>query len=178
MILPVAGPALLRPNPPTRMESNMSRISLHATLALALSLSLSAGTALAGDETKPWSQVVLGQPKLSDPRQGQLIMIAVSGKRDFSPETFYQLAPGKHEFAVAPTIGGNLGELRAIAFTLELAPCTTYELIASVRPGTSNDNRNWLPVVRSAKPIKRCLKKFGLTAPDKDAPPPVIVPME
>lgn len=176
MILPVAGPALLRPNPPTRMESNMSRISLHATLALALSLS--AGTALAGDETKPWSQVVLGQPKLSDPRQGQLIMIAVSGKRDFSPETFYQLAPGKHEFAVAPTIGGNLGELRAIAFTLELAPCTTYELIASVRPGTSNDNRNWLPVVRSAKPIKRCLKKFGLTAPDKDAPPPVIVPME
>ncbi len=35
-----------------------------------------------------------------------------------------------------------------------------------------------MPVVRSAKPIKRCLKKLGLAAPDKDAPLPAIVPME
>lgn len=147
----------------------MSRIPLLALFALSLA---AVGAATAGDETKPWSQIVLGQPKLSDPRQAQLVMIAVDGKRDFSPETFYQLAPGKHEFAVAPTIEGNLGELRFIAFTLDMAPCATYELIASRQPGTSNDNRNWVPELRSAKPIKRCLKKFDLAAPEKNAPLP------
>jgi hypothetical protein len=157
----------------------MSRTLQQAAIALTLSLAATA-PALAGDESKHWSQIVLGQPKLSDPRQAQLVMIAVDGERDFSPETFYPLAPGKHEFAVAPTIEGTLGELRFIAFTLDMAPCTTYELIASRQPGTSIDNRNWMPVVRSAKPIKRCLKKFGLTAPDKDAPlpAPVVAPTE
>jgi len=145
----------------------MHRTTLSCLLAFG---ALLAHPAIAGDETKPWSQIVLGQPKLSDPRQFQLVMIAVDGKREFSPETFYQLAPGVHEFAVAPTIEGTMGELRFIAFTLDMAPCTTYEFIASVQPGTSKDNRHWTPVVRSAKPIKRCYKKFGLPLPAKDAP--------
>lgn len=145
----------------------MNRFALSCLLSLAL---MPVAAEVRADESKPWAQVVLGAPKLSDPRQMQLVMIAVDAKRDFSPETLYALTPGTHELAVAPTIPGNLGELRAIAFTLEMAPCMSYELVADVEPGTSADNRHWKPVVKAARPIKRCMKKFDLAAPAAGGP--------
>ena len=70
----------------------MSRTPLF--ILLALTLVTAASSAAAGDESKPWTQMLLGQPKLSDPDEVQLVMIAIDGKRDFSPETLYRLAPG------------------------------------------------------------------------------------
>jgi hypothetical protein len=53
-----------------------------------------------------------------------------------------------------------------------MAPCVSYELIAVRQADTRRDNRHWMPAVKSIKPIKRCLKKFKLVAPDKDATSP------
>lgn len=121
------------------------------------------------DESKPWSQVLLGQPKASDPRQEPLVMIAIDGKRDFDPETLYQLAPGRHEITVAIRRTDTAGALVAQTLAIDMQPCTNYELIGRRTPGTSDDNRHWTPEFRAEKPIKRCRKKFG-DAAAKPAP--------
>jgi len=148
----------------------MSRTSLFVLLALVLAVV--APNAAAGDESKPWTQMLLGQPKLSDPDEVQLVMIAIDGKRDFSPETLYQLAPGKHEFAMATTKAGNLGELAYLMFAIDMQPCMNYELVGEQARATSRDNHRWTPTLKSAKPIKRCMKKFNIAPPDAAIPTP------
>ena len=135
----------------------MSRLALSVLLVLAV-----AAPAFA-DESKPWSQVLLGQPKASDPRQEPLVMIAIDGKRDFDPETLYQLAPGKHEISVAIQRTDTAGALVVQTLAIDMQPCTNYELIGRRTPGTSDDNRHWTPELREQTPIKRCRKKFGDT---------------
>lgn len=149
----------------------MSRTPLF--ILLALTLVTAASSAAAGDESKPWTQMLLGQPKLSDPDEVQLVMIAIDGKRDFSPETLYRLAPGKHEFAVATTKTGNLGELTYLMFVIDMQPCMNYELVGEQARATSRDNNRWMPTLKSTKPIKRCMKKFGITPSDAAIPTPM-----
>jgi hypothetical protein len=59
-------------------------------------------------------------------------------------------------------------------FALELQPCMNYVLVAEHERGTHN--RKWQPRVVEARPIARCLKKFGLTGPSADAPLPQPTP--
>jgi hypothetical protein len=139
----------------------MSRASLFALIAL--TLAGVAPNAVAGDETKPWTQILLGKPKLSDPDEVQLTMVAIDGKRDFSPETLYQLSPGKHEFALATTKTGTQGELTYLMFTVDMLPCMTYELVGEQERATSQNNHHWRPMLKSTPKIKRCMKKFGIT---------------
>jgi len=148
----------------------MSRTSLFALLILALVTA--APSVIAGDESKPWTQILLGQPKLSDPDEMQLEMIAIDGKRDFSPETLYQLAPGKHEFAVATTKIGNLGEVTYQMFAIDMQPCMNYELVGVQERATSRNNNRWALTLKSAKPIKRCMKKFDIAPSDAPTPTP------
>jgi hypothetical protein len=133
----------------------MSRLALSVLLVLAV-----AAPAFA-DESKPWSQILLGQPKASDPRQEPLVMIAIDGKRDFDPETLYQLAPGRHEITVAIQRTDTAGALVVQTLAIDMQPCMNYELIGRRTPGTSDDNRHWTPELRGQTPIKRCRKKFG-----------------
>jgi len=132
----------------------MSRYAAACLLLLAVAAPVFA------DESKPWSQVVLGEPKASDPRQEPLMMIAIDGKRDFNPETYYVLAPGRHEISVAITREDTAGMLVVQTLAIDMQPCTNYELIGRRTPGTSNDNHHWTPELRAQTPIKRCVKKF------------------
>jgi hypothetical protein len=141
----------------------MSRLALSALLVLAV-----AAPAFT-DESKPWSQVLLGLPKASDPRQEPLVMIAIDGKRDFDPETLYQLAPGRHEITVAIERTDTAGALVAQTVAIDMQPCMNYELIGRRTPGTRDDNRHWTPELRGETPIKRCRRKFG-DAPATPAP--------
>lgn len=147
----------------------MRHLPLFALLALSM-----AAPAVFADESKPWSQILLGKPKLSDPDEVQLVMVGIDGKRDFTPETLYQLSPGKHEFSVATTKIGSLGELTYLIFSIDMQPCTTYELVGEQQRATSQNNRRWIPILKSMPQIKRCLRKFGI-APSQ-APMPVITP--
>ncbi|MGN6152709.1 MAG: hypothetical protein ACTHOH_12000 [Lysobacteraceae bacterium] len=133
----------------------MSRLALSALLVLSV-----AAPAFA-DESKPWSQILLGQPKASDPRQEPLVMIAIDGKRDFDPDDLYQLAPGRHEFVIAMDSTDTVGAMTYQTIAIDMQPCTNYELIARRRPGTSDDNRHWAPELRGETPVRRCRKKFG-----------------
>ena len=133
----------------------MSRLALPVLLVLAV-----AAPAF-DDDSKPWSQVLLGQPKASDPRQEPLVMIAIDGKRDFDPEALYQLAPGRHEITVAIRRTDTAGALVAQTLAIDMRPCMNYELIGRRTPGTDDDNRHWTPELRAQTPIKRCRKKFG-----------------
>ena len=130
-------------------------------LALSVLLVLAAAAPVFADESKPWSQVLLGLPKASDPRQEPLVMIVIDGKRDFDPETLYQLAPGRHEITVAIQRTDTAGALVAQTLAIDMQPCMNYELIGRRESGTDDDNRHWTPELRGQTPIKRCRKKFG-----------------
>lgn len=140
----------------------MSRIPRFVLLTLAIAVA--APNATAGDESRPWSQIDLRTIKKSDPDQYTLTLMAIDSRWDLTPETLYQLAPGTHRFIMATTKPGFRDRATYAEFGLELQPCMSYELVAVHRRGTNN--REWTPTVTAAKPIKRCMKKFGIASPD------------
>ena len=146
----------------------MSRIPQFALLAVALAVL--APDAAAGDESKPWAQIDLGTIKKSDPDQHALKLMEIDGRWDLTPEPLYQLAPGTHRFTMATTKPGFRDKATYAEFGLELQPCMNYELVAVHRRGTHN--REWAPTVTAAKPIKRCMKKFGIAPSDAAIPTP------
>jgi hypothetical protein len=139
-------------------------------LLLALALAAVAADAVAGDESKPWSQIELGTVKQSDPDQYKLKLMAIDDRWDLTPETLYQLVPGPHRFIMATTKEGFRGEATYAEFGLEMQPCMNYRLVAVHQRGSNN--REWAPTVTAAKPIKRCMKKFGIAASDAPVPTP------
>lgn len=145
----------------------MPRIPSFALLILALTV---AAQADAGDESRPWSQIDLGTIKQSDPDQYKLRLMAIDGRWDLTPEPLYPLAPGTHRFTMATTKPGFRDKATYAEFGLELQPCMSYGLVAVHRRGTNN--REWTPTVIAARPIKRCMKKFGLAPSDTAIPTP------
>jgi hypothetical protein len=153
----------------------MSRIPSFAVLILALTV---AARADAGDESKPWSQIDLGTIKQSDPNQHKLELRAIDGRWESSPDSLdqmvplYPLAPGPHRFIMATTKPGFRDRATYVEFGLELQPCMSYALVAVHRGGTSTNNLEWMPKVTAARPIKRCMKTFGIASPDATIPTP------
>lgn len=145
----------------------MTRFSLSTLLTLILATA--ALDAAAGDESKPWSQIDLGTIKQSDPDQYKLKLMAIDDRWDLTPEPLYQLVPGTHRLIMATTKPGFRQESYA-EFNIELRPCMNYVLVA-VHP-RSTHNRDWTPTVTAARPIKRCMKKFGIAPPDTTIPAP------
>lgn len=146
----------------------MSRIPLFALLSLALAAA--ASNATADDESKPWSQIDLGTIKQSDPRQRTLKLMAIDGRWDLTPESMYRVAPGLRRFVMATTKPGFRDKPTYAEFGLELQPCMNYQMVAIHPLGTHN--REWMPTVTIATPIKRCLKKFDIAPSDAAIPTP------
>lgn len=146
----------------------MSRIPLFALLSLALAAA--ASNATADDESKPWSQIDLGTVKQSDPRQRTLKLMAIDGRWDLTPESMYRVAPGVRRFVMATTKPGFRDKPTYAEFGLELQPCMNYQMVAIHPLGTHN--REWMPTVTIATPIKRCLKKFDIAPSDAAIPTP------
>ena len=155
----------------------MSRIPLFAVLILALALAVPV-QADADDESKPWSQIDLGSIKLSDPGQHKLELMAIDDRWHSSPDPLdqlaplHQLAPGPHRFIMATTKSGFRDRATYVEFGLELQPCMSYALVAVHRRGTSTNNLEWTPKVTAARPIKRCMKTFGIASADTTIPTP------
>ena len=146
----------------------MSRIPLFALLSLALAAA--ASNATADDESKPWSQIDLGTIKQSDPRQRTLKLMAIDGRWDLTPESMYRVAPGVRRFVMTTTKPGFRDKPTYAEFGLELQPCMNYQMVAIHPLGTHN--REWMPTVTIATPIKRCLKKFDIAPSDAAIPTP------
>ena len=147
----------------------MSRLRLFSLLTFMFT-GIAANIAVAGDESKPWSQIDLGTIKQSDPRQYGLKLMAIDGRWDLTPESLYQVAPGVRRFIMATTKPGFRDKPTYAEFGLELQPCMNYQLVAVHPHGTHN--REWVPTVTTARPIKRCMKKFGITPSDAVIPTP------
>ncbi len=149
----------------------MTRIALSCLLSVVLT---AVAADVRADESKPWTQIDTAPIRLSDPDLYRLTVQAIDSRWTLTPEPMYALAPGSHRFVMATTKRGNRERPTYAEFALDMQPCMNYEVVAEHERGTHN--RKWQPRVVAARPIERCLKKFGLTAPAADAPLPQPTP--
>jgi hypothetical protein len=136
-----------------------------ATLGAMLALSLNAGAVSPPahvDETKPWSQLELPIAKRSNPDEFSVRVLAVNGYSELDNETVRRLLPGEHVFQLTTAKPGRIPRHAERIYTLTMAPCMRYELVAVHTP--SIDNYDWTPTLRATTPIQACLKKFPQAA--------------
>lgn len=118
----------------------------------------------------PWAQLVSATPKASDSSQYAVGIYAIDDRWSRSPETYVQIAPGRHRILVMELSRNASGRVTQIELPIDAKPCVAYHLLGVYPRGTSDPA--WRPVVVTEHPIKRCMKKHGIALPDKTIPTP------
>lgn len=127
-----------------------------ATLCGTMLWAASPGLALAQGA---WSEIRVGDVAEAREAQADLIMIAIDGSRDVPNAAVYELAPGQRSLRLASKKRDEAGAMTALPFTLELAPCMRYALVADY--AQPQGNRSWRITVKAQTPIKPCMRKYG-----------------
>jgi hypothetical protein len=130
----------------------MSKPILCVLLALAAAPAFAAGG-------QPWSEVRVGNVAESRKGEYDLMLIAINGSRDVPSESVYELAPGPQSLRLASKKRSESGATTALPYTIDMLPCTRYELVADY--ANPQPNRVWQITVKSQTPIKSCLKKYS-----------------
>jgi hypothetical protein len=112
---------------------------------------------------QPWSEVRIGNVADKGKGEHDLMMIAINGSRDVPDALVYELAPGPQSLSLASKKRNETGAIIALPYTIDMAPCVRYELIADY--ANPPPNRDWKIAVKAQIPIKSCLKKHGDSLP-------------
>ena len=138
----------------------------HPVLVFAVAAlgSILASPAGAGEADGPWAQLLSATPKTSDPTQYAVGIYAIDGRWSLSPKTYVQIEPGGHRILVMEMGDNASGLVTQVELPVDAKPCMAYHLLGVYARGTSDPA--WRPVVVTERPIKRCMKKFGIAPPD------------